>query len=128
MVVNRWDRARLWRNVGAGSAEAPKPLGHWIQVRLRQDGGNRDAIGAWLEVDAGGRVQRCERFVGGGHASGMLGFMHVGLANATSAKVRVIWPGARPGDATRASPWFDAVADRFYLLDRREGLRPWRGR
>jgi len=25
VIVNRWDRAKLWRNVGAGSAAAPKP-------------------------------------------------------------------------------------------------------
>jgi hypothetical protein len=126
VIVNRWDRARLWRNVGLGSAEAPKPIGRWIQVRLRQDGGNRDAIGAWLEVEAAGRVQRCEQVVGGGHASGTLGFLHMGLGEATSARVRVLWPGARPGDAALASPWFEAAADRQYVVDRREGLLPWR--
>ena len=126
VIVNRWDRARLWRNVGAGSAGAPKAMGHWLQLRLRQPGGNRDAIGAWLEVDAGGRVQRSEQVVGGGHASGHVGFMHFGLGDAASAKVRVLWPGAKAGDAALASPWFDAAADRFYLLDRREGLLPWR--
>jgi len=125
IVVNRWDRAKLWRNVGAGSAAAPKPLGHWLQVRLRQDGGNRDAIGAWLEVEAGGRVQRFERQVGGGHVSGALGFQHVGLGEATNARLRVLWPGAKPGDAALTSAWFDAGADRFYLLDRQKGLVAW---
>jgi hypothetical protein len=125
VIVNRWERARLWRNVGAGSAAAPKPLGHWLQVRLRQDGGNRDAIGAWLEVEAGGRVQRREQLVGGGHVSGTVGFLHVGLGEATKARVRVLWPGARPGDAALTSPLFDAVADGFYLLDRQKGLLPW---
>jgi hypothetical protein len=125
VIVNRWERAKLWRNVGAGSAAAPKPIGRWLQVRLRQDGGNRDAIGAWLEVEAGGRVQRREQVVGGGHASGMVGFLHVGLGEATSARVRVLWPGAKPGDAALTSAWFDAAADGFYLLDRRTGLTPW---
>jgi hypothetical protein len=125
VIVNRWERAKLWRNVGAGSAVSPKPIGHWLQVRLRQDGGNRDAIGAWLEVEAAGRVQRREQVVGGGHASGTVGFLHVGLGDATAARVRVLWPGAKPGDAALTSAWFDATADRFYVLDRQRGLRPW---
>ena len=125
VIVNRWDKAKVWRNVGAGNAAAPKPLGHWLQIRLRQDGGNRDAVGAWLEVDGGGRIQRREQMVGGGHASGTLGFLHVGLGEATSARVRVLWPGAAGGDDALASPWFDAAADRFYVLDRRQGLSRW---
>jgi enediyne biosynthesis protein E4 len=125
VIVNRWERAKLWRNVGAGTAAAPKPLGHWLQVRLRQDGGNRDAIGAWLEVEAGGRVQRREQVVGGGHASGTVGFLHVGLGEATSARVRVLWPGAKPGDSALTSAWFDTAVDHFYLLDRQAGLTPW---
>ena len=125
VIVNRWDRAKVWRNVGAGTSAAPKQMGHWVEVRLRQNGGNRDAVGAWLEVEAGGRVQRCEQVIGGGHASGALGFLHVGLGDATAARVRVLWPGAKPGDAARTSAWFDAAADRFYVLDRERGLRPW---
>ena len=126
VIVNRWDRAKVWRNVGAGSASAPQPIGHWLQIRLRQDGGNRDAVGAWLEVEASGRVQRREQMVGGGHASGTLGFLHVGLGEATTARVRVLWPGAKLGDQVLVSPWFDAAADRSYLLDRQKGLAPWR--
>ena len=125
VIVNRWDRAKVFRNVGAGTATEPKQMGHWLQVRLSQGGGNRDAIGAWLEVDAGGRIQRCEQVVGGGHASGTVGFLHFGLGDATSARVRVLWPGAKPGDAALSSAWFDASADRSYVLDRERGLRPW---
>jgi hypothetical protein len=125
VIVNRWDRAKIWRNVGAGSAAAPKAMGHWLQVRLRQEGGNRDAVGAWLEVEAAGRVQRCEQVIGGGHASGALGVLHVGLGDATAARVRVLWPGAKPGDAALTSAWFDASADRSYVLDRKRGLVPW---
>lgn len=126
VIVNRWDKAKLWRNVGAGTAAAPKPIGHWLQVKLRQGGGNRDAVGAWLEVQAGGKTMRCEQVVGGGHASGTLGFLHMGLGDATSAKVRVLWPGAKADDATLASPWFEAAADSQYVLDREKGLLPWR--
>jgi hypothetical protein len=125
VIVNRWDRAKVFRNVGAGTAAQPKPMGHWLQVRLRQSGGNRDAIGAWLEVESAGRLQRREQVIGGGHASGTVGFRHFGLGDATAARVRVLWPGAKPGEAARTSAWFDATADRSYLLDRDRGLQPW---
>jgi len=105
--------------VGSGAAGGPAPLGGWLQLRLRQTGGNRDAVGAWVEVQTGERVQREELTVGGGHASGHLGWMHFGLAQATQAKVRVQWPGAG------WSEWITANADGFYLLDRQSGLRPW---
>ncbi|MAB82544.1 MAG: RNA-binding protein [Phycisphaerae bacterium] len=31
---------------------------HWIRIAVHQDGGNRDAIGAWIELVAGGVTQR----------------------------------------------------------------------
>ena len=31
---------------------------HWLRVELSQDGGNPDAIGAWIELTAGGVTQR----------------------------------------------------------------------
>ena len=127
VIVNRWDRARVWRNVGAGTAAAPQSMGHWLQLRLRQGGGNRDAIGAWIEVQAGGRTQRHELVVGGGHASGALVFVHFGLGAATQARLRVRWPGATlrdDGDA-RVGAWIDAAADRHYIVDRDRGLVPW---
>ena len=120
VVVNRWEKAQLWRNVGSGSATAPAPVGHWLQLRLRQSGGNRDAVGAWVEVQTGDRVQREELTVGGGHASGHLGWMHFGLGETSKARVRVQWPGSGWSD------WTAADADGFYVLDRQSGLRPWR--
>lgn len=119
VVVNRWDKAGLWRNVGSGTAEAPGRMGHWIQVRLRQDGGNRDAIGAWLEVEANGRTQRREHTIGGGHASGHLGWMHMGLGAATAARLRVIWPGGEAG------AWTEVPADQFLVVDRTKGVKRW---
>ena len=120
VVVNRWDKAQLWRNVGTGAADKPAPMGHWLQLRLRQPGGNRDAIGAWVEVDLGGRIVRQELTVGGGHASGHLGFMHFGLGAATAVKLRVQWPQGAWSD------WRSAAADGFYLFDRERGLSGWK--
>ena len=36
--VARRENVRLWRGVGAGTAEAPAPMGHWAAVRLQQPG------------------------------------------------------------------------------------------
>ncbi len=124
LVVNRWDKAQLWRNVGAGSAARPLPMGHWLQLRLRQQGGNRDAIGAWVEVDLGepgkGRVVRQELTVGGGHASGHLGWMHFGLGDSTAVKLRVQWPHGE------WSAWQSVAADAFYSVDRQAGVNAWK--
>jgi enediyne biosynthesis protein E4 len=120
IVVNRWDKAQLWRNVGAGTADKPVPMGHWLQVRLRQSGGNRDAIGAWVEVDLGGRVERKELSVGGGHASAHLGWMHFGLGDTQSVKLRVQWPQGE------WSPWYTVAADAFYGVDRERGVVDWK--
>ena len=123
LVVNRWDKAQLWRNVGAGTAESPQPIpiGRWLQLRLRQAGGNRDAVGAWVEVDTGGgRVLRQELTIGGGHASGHLGWMHFGLGAATTVRLRVQWPQGPWSD------WQSAAADGFYLVDRERGLAAWK--
>ena len=119
LVVNRWEKAQLWRNVGLGTADKPLPMGHWLQLRLRQDGGNRDAVGAWVELDpgtGGGKIIRQELTIGGGHASGHLGWMHFGLGLATRVKLRVQWPDGS------VSAWAEASANRFYLLDKTQGL------
>ncbi|MDH5541084.1 MAG: CRTAC1 family protein [Rhizobacter sp.] len=119
VVVNRWDKAQLWRNVGAGTADKPAPLGQWLQLRLLQPGPNRDAIGAWVELDLGGRVIRQELTVGGGHASGHLGWMHFGLGAASQIRLRVQWPHGDWG------AWQPVAAGGFYLVDRERGVRPW---
>ena len=119
VVVNRGDRAQLWRQL---PTRAPEQA-HWLQLRLQQDGSNRDAVGAWVEVRTGPderpTVQRQELTVGGGHASGHLGWLHFGLAAAREAQVRVLWPHGS------WSPWQKAQANGFYTLSP-AGLAPWR--
>jgi hypothetical protein len=123
LVVNRLDKAQLWRNLGAGNVAKPVAMGHWLQLRLQQPGGNRDAIGAWVEVDLGGRVIRQELTVGGGHASGHLGWMHFGLGEASDLKVRVQWPGGATGSGY--GEWQSVRADGFWLIDKDRGASPW---
>ncbi len=120
IVVNRQDKAQLWRNVGAGTATQPAAMGHWLQLRLRQAGGNRDAVGAWVEVDLGGRVIREELTVGGGHASGHLGWMHFGLGDSKDVKVRVQWPHGE------WSGWSAVAGDAFYIVNRETGVTAWK--
>ena len=115
LVVNRNSRAQLWRNVS-------DHLGHWIEFRLRQPGPNVDAIGAWLEVRAGGRTQRREITIGGGHVSGQLGWRHFGLGEASDAEARVIWPGGE------TSEWSRVSADTFYLIERGAAPEIWRAK
>jgi enediyne biosynthesis protein E4 len=97
-----------------------------LQVRLQQAGANRDAVGAWVEVDLGEpskRVLRQELTVGGGHASGHMGWMHFGLGNLTSGKpvkLRVQWPFGE------WSEWQTVSANAFYEMDKARGISAWK--
>ena len=116
VVVNREANVQLWRNVGKGNAERPHPMGHWLAVRLHQPAPNVDAIGAWLEVRVGGKTIEREVTVGGGHAGGKLGWIHVGLGAAGSAEVRVQWPDGETG------PWMTISTDQFISVDRGDAV------
>jgi hypothetical protein len=110
--VNRVENVRLWRNVGWGDARSPVTMGNWLAVDVEQSGTNRDAVGAWIELDVGGLVMSRELTVGGGHVGGQLGWVHFGLGPSPSAHVRVIWPDGEVG------PWLDVEANRFVTLHR----------
>jgi enediyne biosynthesis protein E4 len=111
--VNLGAPGRVWRNVGGGTADVPAAMGHWVGYRLRQPGGNRDAIGAVVETRIGDQViGRREAVVGGGHISGQLGWTHVGIGPATEAELRVTWPDGEQG------PWQRIAADGFAIIER----------
>jgi hypothetical protein len=113
VVVNRWQTAQLWRN------ETPN-AGHWIEVKLSQNGANRDAIGAWVEVRCNGSaVTRREITIGGGHASGELGWWHFGLGDSGQAEVRVTWPDGS------TSEWEKVAGNSFYVVERGKPVRQW---
>ncbi len=120
VVVDRRANVELYRNVGRGTAAAPAAMGHWIGIRVLQDGANRDAVGAWVEVRAGDRVMRREITIGGGHAGGQLGWIHFGLGEAREASVTITWPDGEV-DAPRAM-----AADGFGIVQRGvDGVQPW---
>jgi enediyne biosynthesis protein E4 len=120
VVVNRRENVQLWRNLGSGDAASPAPMGSWLAVRLRQPGANRDAIGAWIEVRDGEEVTRRELTVGGGHASGQLGWSHFGLGDEDRAELRVTWADGEVG------PWQEVETNGFLVVDRATNeVRPW---
>ena len=110
--VNRAAPVRIWRNAGAGTATEPAPMGRWLAVELAQDGPNRDAIGAWIEVRRDDGIQQREVTVGGGHVSGQLGPTHFGLGEAEGAEVRVTWPDGEVG------AWMPVAADQRIRIER----------
>jgi hypothetical protein len=110
--VVRRDNVRLWRNLGSGDASKPAAMGHWLGLLLDGGGPNDDAIGSWIEVKAGTLQMTREVTVGGGHASGQLGPIHVGLGAADRAEVRVTWPDGEVG------PWLTVDADQIVTMRR----------
>jgi enediyne biosynthesis protein E4 len=110
--VNRNDNVRVWRNVGGGTAENAEPMGSWVALALEQPAPNVDAIGAWIEVRHGDGTTRRQVTLGGGHASGHVGWVHVGLGSAETAQVRVRWPDGHSGE------WLDVPADTFAVIER----------
>jgi hypothetical protein len=118
--VNRRENVDVWRNVGWGDATNPIPMGNWVAIGLEQPAPNRDAIGAWIAVRFGGRTVEREITIGGGHASGELGWIHIGLGDAEDAEIRVRWPDGETG------PWLDLPVNGFAVVERGAGqVRPW---
>lgn len=110
--VVRQRPVELYRNVGSGDAAAPEAMGHWLGIVLDGGRANHDAIGAWVAVRVGERITEQEVTVGGGHVSGQLGPLHVGLGARDRAEVRVTWPDGEVG------PWLPVEADRFIRVTR----------
>ena len=117
--VNRRVNVSLFRNVGSGTAAEPQPMGNWIAARPEQAGPNRDAIGSWIQVRFGDHTVERELTIGGGHASGELGWVHVGLGDADSAEVRIRWPDGEVG------PWQEVAANRFVTIPRGSNPTTW---
>jgi hypothetical protein len=112
--------SKVWRNLGAGGAAGPAPMGHWLALSVSQPGPNRDAIGSWVDIRVGDLTTTQELTVGGGHVSGEIGWIHIGLGPADGADVRVHWPDGETG------PWLHVAANQFAVIERGAGAaRIW---
>lgn len=108
--VNRREPVRVWRNLGPREQDADAR--GWLQLRLVQDGPNRNAVGSWIEVRVGDRVIRREVTVGGGHAGGQWGWIHLGLGSTAEVELRVTWPDGE------VEGWLPVERDAFLLVER----------
>ncbi|MEC7764051.1 MAG: CRTAC1 family protein [Pseudomonadota bacterium] len=98
-VVNRRGPMEVFRNVTEG--------GNWLLVDVAGVGTNTRAVGSFIELRMGDRVQTREITVGGGHAGGQAGFEHFGLGDEERAELRVIRP-----DGT-SSAWLAVTANQI---------------
>jgi hypothetical protein len=87
LVVNNFnDRAWLLMN--------RTPARHWVELRLRGTRSNRDAIGAFVTLRAGGRTQVRQVTTNGGYLSQSSKTLHFGLGDAASIdSCEIRWPG-----------------------------------
>jgi len=92
LQVNRGQKATLFRNLGVRTAAGDAPMGNFLGIRLIQKGANLWAVGAKIQVKTGTKVMPRDVLVGGGHASGQMGWTHVGVGTAERAEIRVQWP------------------------------------
>jgi hypothetical protein len=95
----------------------PSPDRGFVKLTLSQPGGNREALGAIVEVTAGGKTRRYPNV----RVKSFLGCddprIHVGLGKATTCDVRVIWPGR-----DRATTEYKGLAaNAHWRLDRASG-------
>ena len=92
-VVNRRVPMQVWQNT-------TEDAGNFASIALQQDGSNRFAVGAWIEVRHGTQTIAREITIGGGHAGGVHAPEHFGLGDAKSVEIRVIWPDQTVSDWT----------------------------
>lgn len=112
VVVNREAPVSLFQNRGAHTEFGPRPMGNWLQIELRQRGTNRDAVGATINVKSGNNTRVRKIQVGGGHASGHMGFVHVGTGVAERAEIRIKWP-----DGEWSAP-YRVIANNFVVIEK----------
>ena len=108
-MINVNEEPSFYRNEGGNR-------NHWIGFRLIGVSSNRDAIGARIEIDAGGRTRAAEVRSGGSYLSHNDLRVHFGLGDLDAVEqVRVRWPNGE-------SEALDGVAGgRYWLVREGEG-------
>jgi hypothetical protein len=113
LVINRGQRASLFRSCGAVTGDSSRPMGNFIEIELDQPHmSNGNAVGALIYVKSGTRTVTRSVAVGGGHASGHSGFVHVGVGTAERSEIRVKWPDGE------WSPPYRVFANNFVIVER----------
>jgi enediyne biosynthesis protein E4 len=78
--------AEIWMN------DSPD-TNHWLELSLRGTKGNRDGIGARIQLNAGGKSQFNHVSTAGGYASSSAGPVHFGLGSAKMVdEIEIRWP------------------------------------
>lgn len=112
LVVNRGEPVSLFRHTGFASEYGTRVGGNWLAIELKQTEHNRHALGAKLAIKTGNKTQVRQVRLGGGHASGQLGFIHVGLGVAERATLRIQWPDGQ------WSATYRLFANHFAVIER----------
>src|SRR5262249_40375051 len=109
-VVNMNERPSLYRNDGENR-------NHWITFRLEGTRSNRDAIGARVEIDAGGKTQVGEVRSGDSYLSHSDMRVHFGLGGETRVdRVRIRWPAGNTEELK------DVAVDRIVKIKEGQGI------
>ena len=99
---------RVFRNDAPRGGSA-----HWLRVRLQDQGGNRDALGATLVAVAGAKRWSAEIRTAAGFQAACPAEAHFGLGAAQQLdELRVRWPDGAE------QTWKDVAADRVLVLTR----------
>ena len=98
LIANLGQRARLFRNTCEWG-------NNWLAVDLVGARGNRDGLGARIEVEANGRRQIREVASGHSHMGQNVATAHFGLADAAAVdSLTVRWPGGAVQTLTDVEP------------------------
>jgi hypothetical protein len=110
LIINMNDRPTLLRN------DSP-PSNRWITLRLVGTKSNRDAIGARVRIEAGGRAQTTFVRGDGSYLSHSDLRAHFGLREATKVdRVEIRWPSGLIETTT------GLTANRFYVVAEGKGI------
>ncbi len=98
VVLNEDENIFLWENKSTNT-------GNYLKVKLEGTQSNRDGIGSWIEVSAGGKVQYSYTLCGEGYISQNSNTEIIGIGNATNIDyVKVTWLSGIVDTFTNVAP------------------------